>query len=265
MYLFAVVGMLLFMSCDSSDSDNGVFGTNVNTTMVDLKATAALGGVTAGSPASKSVNEQLDITAFLVNIRELKLESDDDGRDGKGEDGDDDDDDNDSDDDNDYWDDDRYYDSEDELELKGPFELDLLIGEMVFASVNIPNGRFGELEFEFAPGNDPESELFGKTILIRGDLHGIPLKFWHDFEEEVEIDFEDDTRDITISTFEDEIVINFDLITLLDPLSGIDLSAAADRNGNGIIEISPQDEDGNRSLAEEIKNRLRQVVELLDE
>ncbi len=165
----------------------------------------------------------------------------------------------------DDWDDDGYYDYEDEIELEGPFELDLLDGQITFVNTAIPNGRFEELEFEFEASTDPQSELFGKSILIQGTIQGTPFEFWHDFEDELEVDFEDTSLDITINGDTENLVIDFDLSMLFNHALGIDLSQAQDGNEDGLIEISPSDPDGNNELAGKIKERLKQVIDLLED
>jgi hypothetical protein len=47
--------------------------------------------------------------------------------------------------------------------------------------------------------------------------------------------------------------------------STIDLSSTTDGNGDGIIEISPNDTDGNNALANTIKNLTKEGIDLLDD
>ena len=238
----------------SNDEDDGGAG------QLRLSAKATFnGGTSAKSTTAKTINEGLEVTEFLLNLREFELELDDDSYETE------DDDLNDDLDDDDYWDDDGYLDYEDEIELEGPFELNLMEGQITFVNTQIPNGRFEELEFEFDASTDPQSELFGKSILIRGTLQGTPFEFWHNFEDELELDFEDPSFDIVVSGGMESLVIDFDLSLLFNATLGIDLSQAQDGNRDGIIEISPTDEDGNNALAGQIKDRIKDMIDLLDD
>lgn len=253
----AFLVLLLFTNCsdDTDDAPNGQL-------RLSAKATFT-GGTSAKSTTAKTINEDLEITEFLVNISEFELELDDDSYEM------DDDafemDDDDSFDDDDFWDDDGYLDSDDEIELEGPFELDLLEGQITFINVEVPNGRFEEVEFEFDASTDAQSDLFGKSILIRGTFEGTPFEFWHNFEEELEVDFDDPSLDIVINGDTENLVIDFDLSLLFNSNLGIDLTQAQDGNQDGLIEISPTDGDGNNELAQQIKERIKDVIDLLDD
>lgn len=132
-------------------------------------------------------------------------------------------------------------------------------------NVSVPVGPFEELEFDFEKSDNPESELFGKSILVQGTYEGVPFVFWHDFMDEVEVDFEDATQNIIITEGTESITINFDLLGIFGQDFGIDLSAATDGNGDGTIEISPMDEDGNNDLADALKEAIKNHIELLED
>lgn len=246
----AIVALLLFTNCsnDNDDDPNG---------QLRLSARATFdGGTSAKSTTAKTINADLEITEFLINVSEFELELDDDDYEM---------DDDDSFEDDDLWDDDGYLDSEDEIELEGPFELNLLDGQITFINAEVPNGRFEEVEFEFDTSTDAQSDLFGKSILIRGTFQETPFEFWHDFEEELELDFDDPSLDIVISGGTESLVIDFDLSILFNGTLGIDLTQAQDGNEDGLIEISPTDEDGNNALAEQIREQIKDVIDLLDD
>ena len=247
---YALLALLLFTNC-SDDQDDALNG------QLRLSARATFdGGNTAKSSTAKTVNEDLEITEFLVNVSEFELELDDDDFESY---------DDDSLEDDDLWDDDGFLDSEDEIELQGPFELNLLEGQITFINTEVPNGRFEELEFEFDTSTDSQSDLFGKSILIRGNFQGTPFEFWHDFEDELEVDFDDPSLDIVISGSAESLVVDFDLSLLFNSTFGIDLTRAQDGNADGLIEISPADQDGNNALADQIKERIKDVIDLLDD
>ncbi|WP_224490073.1 hypothetical protein [Robertkochia flava] len=240
---------LLMISCSDNDdpATRGQLSINVANSLVETGAK---------SSSHKEVAPGLDLSTFLINIEEFELEIDyeDENYDDDNYSGDD-----------DLWDDDGYYDSEDEFELEGPFVVDLLAGKVELMNISVPVGPFEELEFEFEKSDDPESALFGKSILIEGTFEGTPFVFWHDFNDEVEVDFEDVEQNIVITEGAESVTINFDLLGIFTQDFGIDLSAATDGNGDGTVEISPMDEDGNNDLADAIKEAIKNHIELLED
>ncbi|SEB76541.1 hypothetical protein SAMN04489761_1703 [Tenacibaculum sp. MAR_2009_124] len=209
---------------------------------------------TLNQTAGRSATDQTDfeITKFLLNVKEFELELDvEDNEDSAAND--------------DQWDDDGVLGFDDEIELNGPFEINLLENQVTFLDVELPTGQFEELEFKFAPSTNENSLLFEKSILIKGNIQGTPFIFWHNFEEEVEIDFENPELDIQVSQVEESIVIDFDLNQVFDLTTGVDLTTATDGNNDGTIEISPSDADGNNQLADAIVEAIKTAIDLLDE
>ncbi|NEV93812.1 hypothetical protein G3567_06580 [Psychroflexus sp. YR1-1] len=165
-------------------------------------------------------------------------------------------------DDDENTNDDRY-DSEDEFELEGPFELNLNSEVTTVVEVEIPVGEYDELEFEMDRSENPMSDLYQKSILIRGTISGTAFEFFHTFSEEFEVDYEDAGQNLVITEENNNTVIfEFDLVSALN---SVDLSVATDANGNGTIEISPEDNDGNNELANRIKEAIKDYTDLLDD
>lgn len=250
----ALIFSLFLLSCSSDKTDGN--GT------LRLSAKAGINGSSGKiSSTSKSLDTDVFVSDFRVNIAEFELELDESEYEAEGEieieSGE-----------SEFefeWEIDGYYDYEDEFELEGPFELDLLAGEINFLTVDVPNGDFEELEFKFDRSTDPNSDLFGKSVLIQGTINDIPFIFWNDFEDEVEVDFEEPEFDISIRSNTEGITIEFDLSQVFDVVSGVDLSQAEDGNEDGTIEISPEDPDGNNALAETIRERIKTAIDLLDD
>lgn len=234
---FAILAAGAFTAC-SSDDDNAP-------ELENDKGRLGIYAAASYSPtASKNSLEgnAIELSKFLVNIDEIELEYDD------------------------IIDDDNFYNSEDDVDLKGPFELNLLSPQPVeIVVVDLPNGRLEEVEFDFDKNDNPESDLYTQSIRMEGTLNGTAFVFWHDFEEELELEFEDGASQGVISNDENAVLINFDLTTVLDPTSGVDLSTAIDGNGDGIIEISPSDNDGNRALAEAMKQAIKNQIDLMED
>ena len=246
--LFLCIALLT--SCSDNDSNN-------NDGRLTLNAKATFNGNVNRMIQGRNANAEIGITKFNMNIKEIELEFDDDYYD----------DDNDSSDDDggSYGDDDGYYGYDDEIELSGPFELDLLSGSFSFVTIDVPNAVFEEIEFDFDRNNNSQSDLFGKTVLMEGTIDGVPFVFWHDFEEDFELDFDDNNNDIVINNNASEITITFNLDFILGASTGVDLSNAQDGNGDGIITISPNDNDGNQSLAHQLKEKIKDYADLLDD
>jgi hypothetical protein len=98
-------------------------------------------------------------------------------------------------------------------------------------------------------------------ILMRGIISETEFEFFHTFSEEFEVDFEDAVQNLVITEDNNNtVVFEFDLTSVFN---SVDISGASDENG--VIEISPEDNDGNRQLAHRIKNAIKTYVDLLDD
>lgn len=221
---------LLSISCSNDESSN-------NDVNLSIKAKAT----NTFNQSRNAINATVTISEFILNIKEIELEFDDDYNE---------------------IDTDGYVDSDDEIELQGPFELDLLSGTSNIISLEVPEANYEEIEFEFDKNTDASSNMFNKTIMIQGTIDSVPFVFWHDFEEEIELDYENEVTDITITAGLTEIIINFNLDAILNQ---VDITSAVDGDNNGTIEISPEDTDGNNDLANLLKEALKDAAELLDD
>jgi hypothetical protein len=103
--------------------------------------------------------------------------------------------------------------------------------------------------------------MFNKSIEITGTINGTPFVFWHTIDEDFEIDYEDTNQNLVINNNSFDLVFNFDLNQVL---SSVDLSTAVDGDGDGLIEIGPNDTDGNRALANQIANSIEDSCDLDD-
>lgn len=232
--LMALSLAFVFTACSSDDDTSAIAEDHGS---LKLSANATYGNT--ASRTTNSVNEKISLSSFLVNFEEIELE---------------------------FADEDKFnnpYGSDDDIELKGPFEFDLLSGKSFhLVNIEIPNGIYEEIEFEFDKSKNPDSELYGKSMLLKGEIDGVPFVFWHDFEEEIEIDFEDSDQNLIIDNNEVDILINFDLNSVL---AMVDISMATDNDGDGIITISPYDQDGNNDLAEALKEAIKVQIDLMED
>lgn len=97
-------------------------------------------------------------------------------------------------------------------------------------------------------------EMYGKSVLIRGEYNGKPFVFWTDAESTVQAGFQEEAVSVEHET---ELYVYFQPRELF---KHIDFSVAADGNANGVIEIGPGGADGNTSLYTEIKAELQAMI-----
>lgn len=232
--LLGIFTLLILMVSCSNDSEN-----NSNKVNVVARAT-----YTPALNRSAS-NNTVVLNSFKINLREIEFKLAETGND-------------DANGDSDH---DGYYDSDEEFELYGPFELDLLNQNAPVTSVIVPNGTYEEVEFKLHKSTDNASPMYNKSIEIKGTINGTPFVFWHDIDEDFEIDYEDINQNLVINNNSYDLVFNFDLNQVL---SLVDLSSAVDGDGDGLIEIGPNDTDGNQSLANQIANSIEDSCDLDD-
>ncbi len=232
--------ILLFLVMASCSNDENVSSTN----QLRLKASATYSPSANRNNSGKLMNSDVVLSSFKINIKEIEFEFAEI-----------------NDDDNDDSDDDGFFDGDDEFELNGPFELDLLNQSEIITTVTVPNGTYEEVEFKLDKSNNSASSMNNKSIEITGTINGTPFVFWHDVEEEFEIDYEDANQNLVINNNSYDLVFSFDLNQVLNQ---VDLSNATDNNGNGIIEINPNDNDGNQSLANLLKEKIEDACDLDD-
>ncbi|HLW31162.1 MAG TPA: hypothetical protein VKX40_02795 [Aequorivita sp.] len=235
--VFALGLASVFVACSDDDPAATV---NDGTGRMSISAKASYTPLKSGEGAQQA--SIIELSSFRVNFTEIEFEFDD------------------------IVGEDPFYNGEDDIELKGPFEVELLSPIAIeLVDIRLPNGKLEEIEFEFDESKNAQSELFNQSMRMEGTINTVPFVFWHDFEEEIELEFEDGSSNGIISNDENGIVINFDLSAVLNATPTVDLSLAVDGNGDGIIEISPKDEDGNRALAEAMKQAIKAQIDLLDD
>lgn len=222
----------VFMACSSDD----------DTTPASTEGNLKISAKADYQKAMNRAGDNVSLSKFIVNFKEIELER------------------------KEIKDDVAFagsYGSDDDVELKGPFLVDLLSGKSIqLINIKVPNGIYEEIEFEFDKSEDTDSEMFGKSMKMTGEINGKPFVFWHDFEDEIEIDYEDQGKNLVINNNTQEVFINFDLNAVINM---VDLSTATDQDGDGIITISPNDEDGNRALAKVLKEAIKAQIELMED
>lgn len=222
----AIIGFIMMASCSS---DNGPDG---NRMKVSAKGTY----VAPGDRAAKGgdfPSYEVTLTSFRVNVDQVTLKyydaiDDDDNDDGDGR--------NDGDEDHDYK----------KITVTGPWELDLLNQTTPITTITVPNGTYKKAELHLSKSLVATSPIFNKTVEIKGTVNGVPFVFWHDYDQILKLNYAHIDESAIINNNSFDLVFNFDLNKIIDM---VDLSSAQDGDGDGVIEIGPNDTDGNNELA----------------
>ncbi len=223
---------LVIASC-SSDSNEG---------KIQLKFSAVNGTGTTGKSSLLTAkgNENVVFTNFKISIRDVVFKNDDDPNSSL---------------------------DTDEIRFRGPYRIDLLNGAdaltQTIGTAIVPDGLYKEVRFKFhkdeeAPVTD---ELFDKSILIEGTIDGIPFVFWHDTTENMDVG-----RSTGVQVVDGTVnfTVHFNMAQFLSSFNQIDLSLATDNNQDGIIEIYPNDADGNQDIADKLKDNIKATADIID-
>jgi hypothetical protein len=240
--LIGIMGLFFLMSSCSSDTSSSPSNA---TLQISAKATYV-------NPAGRSTTDAIVLSSFKVNIRKIEFKVADaegmhhehNGHDNGQVDGDN---------------DEGFFNGDDTTALNGPWELDLLNQTAPVTTVTIPNGTYEEVEFKLSPSLVSTSPIYNKTVEIKGTINGVPFVFWHHFDEAFSIDYHDATQNLVVTNGSYDLVFNFDLYQIL---SSVNLSSAVDGNSNGLIEIGPDDTDGNNALATQLNQHMHDGCEM---
>lgn len=232
-----ILALLVIMI--SSCTDNSSTSKNGNVT---LKAsTSSITGLTFSSARMAST---IVITDLKINIGNIKFETDED--------------------------DDRYNEepSHEDVKLTGPFLLDLLDANktlsQTIASLAIPNAKYEEIKIKFETGIEV-GDMFGKSILIRGTIDGKQFVFWSDKDVELELDFNEPSKDFTVNSNDISLNIKIQLDALMTKFASLaSQNLLLDTDGDGIIEISTKNDDGHHDIGESIRELLEHEIHLDD-
>jgi len=121
-----------------------------------------------------------------------------------------------------------------------------------------PNGNYTEVTFKLFPNNTSSSDSFakGKSLYILGNVNGKPARIWMTAEESVRAT-STATNGYEINAATD-LRLRFNLNSLF---ANMNLATALDTNQDGIIDIGPNNVDGNGALHTKIKANLDSAVE----
>lgn len=227
--------VLAISSCTNDSSSEG---------NVTLKATAVSSTGKTSLTARTLATSTVVITDFKINIGNIKFETDIE---------------------------DMMHDSDpmhEDVKLMGPFLLDLLDPNktltQIITSVNVPNAKYEEIEFKFEKSILP-GEMEGKTFLIKGTINGKNFMIWSGKDAELEMDFADPTKDFTVSGNDLSLNIKIQLDAIMVKLTSLaNQGLLLDTDGDGVIEISTDNDDGHHDFGEQIKSLLEQETDLDD-
>ncbi|GAB1403681.1 MAG: hypothetical protein PHX54_12065 [Lentimicrobiaceae bacterium] len=232
-----ILSLLAILSSCSKDDDEVK-----NKTAIKFKS---INPTTKSADLKTVLTDGLALESFKINISEIEFEFDDDDP---------------------LFNDDN---AVSDFELKGPFEVELMedgnpLEVILVNNVELPAAAYDEIEFEFDKNKNQNSEMYGKTAIIKGSIDGTPFVFWSDNEVEMEIEFDE------LFNLEDAgnalLTVSFDLRALLNPaFGGVDITAATDGNQDGIIEIYTGDPDGNSNLANLIWKRMKYIIKAFED
>lgn len=189
--------------------------------------------------SNKLLNNSIIFTDFKISIRDVVFKNDDDENSNL---------------------------DTDEIQFRGPYQIDLLNGSdaltQTIGNAFVPDGLYKELRFKFHKDEDlaTTNDLYDRSIYIEGTIDGIPFVFWHDTSENLDIG-----RSTGVLVQDDivELTIQFEISQFLNSLNNLDLSQAKDENNDGLIEIYPNDEDGNQDIAYELKENIKMAADLM--
>lgn len=155
-----------------------------------------------------------------------------------------------------------------EVQFVGPYDVDMMSEtdalSQTIGETPVQAGTYKVLRFKLhkSRDRDPSHPLYDRSVFMSGTIDGIPFEFWHDTSENFDVENSDG---ITVADNMVSVVVRFNMDHLLSSVHNIDLSQAVDENQNGTIEINPDDEDGNKEIADQLKENIKMAADLIKE
>lgn len=235
-YLLATGAFLFMFSC--SDENPSPVGT-VNLTLSGTGNTTYNSG---GRISGGRVEAAVEITDFQISVRDVVFKTD--------------------------VDDNGIADDSTEVVFSGPYALDLLDNSTALSqsigSAEAPTGVYEELRFVLHKTRDvaETSPLYDRSIFVKGTIDGTPFEMWHDTSENLDIG---KSTGIVVDENGVSLDVTFSVDQFMDAQVQIDLSQAVDGDGDGVIEINPNDDDGNKEIADALKENIKAAADILEE
>ena len=220
---------ILVLSCSNNDENGGI-------NLVISASNSSASKLTSGI---KTANAEVVFTDFKISIRDVVFKNDDDINSSL---------------------------DTDEIQFRGPYQIDLLDNtdalSQTIGNAFVPDGKYKEMRFKFHKDEDlpASNDLFDKSIYIEGTIDGTPFVFWHDTSENLDVGR---STGVLVQGNTVNFTVQFNISQFLSSLNQIDLSQATDNNNDGLIEIFPNDEDGNQDIADALKDNIKMSADLL--
>ena len=228
LWLASFVLVFVMQSCSNDPAADGTVTLKMNTAG---STTINTGGRVMGT---------VEITDFKISIRDVSFKNEDDAN--------------------------PQFDSVN-VRFRGPYQLDLLnsgnaLTETI-GNVVIPNGNYKEIRFKMHKDKDlsPSDNLFDRSIFLAGTIDGVPFEMWHDTSENLDVGR---STGVIVQDNEVSLTVQFNIDQFLNSLNIIDLTTAVDGNQDGLIEINTNDPDGNKDIADLLKENIKEAADLMD-
>ncbi|MEB2775763.1 hypothetical protein SYJ56_10635 [Algoriphagus sp. D3-2-R+10] len=134
---------------------------------------------------------------------------------------------------------------------------DGVIYEPIIGTAMAYDGIYGKLDFDLVQAKDipEEDSMYGLSVYAKATWFGIPAIVYIDLEEEVNVMFNqgievDGAKDLYLTLYLDKF------------LEGVDPSLVSDGNGDGLVEVGPNDEDGNSEAYAAITANMKDAMTL---
>ncbi|MBS2209841.1 hypothetical protein KEM09_00390 [Carboxylicivirga mesophila] len=153
-----------------------------------------------------------------------------------------------------------------EVQFRGPYDVDLMNEtdalSQTIGTIDIPDGTYKVLRFKLHKDMDrlETDPLYDRSLFMKGTIDGTPFEFWHDTSENFDFEY---TGGIVVAGNNVEINVKFVIDQFLNSLYTIDLSKAVDLDEDGLIEINPDNEDGNSDMADKLKENIKEAADLI--
>jgi len=153
-----------------------------------------------------------------------------------------------------------------DVQFRGPYDVDLMAEtgalSQTVGTVDIPNGTYKVVRFKLHKDTDRSMSdpLYDRSLYMAGTINGTPFEFWHDASENFDVE---NTGGIVIAGDDVDVDVQFVMDQFLNSLHTIDLATAVDADENGLIEINPDDDDGNGDIADKLKENIKEAADLI--
>jgi len=153
-----------------------------------------------------------------------------------------------------------------EFNFSGPYDVDLMDEggalTQTIGTVEIEDGTYKVLRFKLHKSTDRDvtDVLYDKSVFMAGTINGVPFEFWHDTSENFDFEY---VNGIEVVGNTAKVAVQFNMDQFLSSVVAINLSDAVDQDEDGVIEINPDNEDGNSDLADDLKVNIKAAADII--